>query len=134
MSAPSPKLPSPSKTLSSASSHTAPCSHFCGHTHIRSTNSESNRADSRDIKSGGDILDMDDPTTLCFGNQCLDFEILTGAEQDHGNGRDIGCGVGVARVFLLVADAEAGLGSGWCNSGTKCVVVDDRYLPAFAYI
>ncbi|KAK1574826.1 hypothetical protein Q3G72_000254 [Acer saccharum] len=77
-SAPSLKLPSLSKTMSSASSPTVPW------------------AESRDIKSDREILYMDDSTTVCFRRDFPRFEIFTSTEQDHGNDGDIGGGVGVA--------------------------------------
>lgn len=91
--------------------------------HLRSAVAEADRADRGDLEGGGDVCGMDDTATVRILYELSDRQVPAGAEQDDGDGVDIGGGAGAAHGVQLAPDAEAGVGAGGGGGGAKCVVV-----------
>ncbi|MBA0648874.1 hypothetical protein Goklo_016512, partial [Gossypium klotzschianum] len=77
------------------------------------------------IEGGRNVRNMDVASTVCLRVQLSDGEVLTGAEQDHGDGGDSRSGVGSAHCIKLALDAKAGMGP----SGGAC----DRTWTGFSW-
>ncbi|KAF7809336.1 protein DETOXIFICATION 29-like [Senna tora] len=93
--------------------------------HLRGSDSKSDWADGGDFEGGGEIRAVDDSAAVRVRHELPDPEVLTIAEQDNGDGVDIGRGAGGARGAELVADAEGRVGSGgWCGGAERVLVGD----------
>lgn len=102
--------------------------------HLREANPERDRTNDGDCGCGGGICRVDDSAAVRVRDELSDPEVLASAEQDHGDGVDIGGGACPAHGVQLVADAEGGVGPGGCGGGAELVVVVHRVGAAGVYL